>query len=86
MHNISKQYKYAGREELDFLRHNMIRGMIALITYRSKMPRWKVLYELERYPEEQNPEIVQAAREILYAVTSLDFEEELEKRKKLNRS
>ncbi len=55
--------------------------MVSMIVYRTKEERWKVLYELERYPLEQNPKIVQAAREILYAVTGLDFEEEQAKRR-----
>lgn len=86
MHNKSKHYKNAGREELEFLRHNMVRGMIALISHRTGVPRWKVIYELERYPEQQNPEIVQAAREILFVVTGLDFETELAKRKQIQNS
>ncbi|MCL4639384.1 MAG: hypothetical protein M5Z89_10380 [Olivibacter sp.] len=52
-----------------------------MIVHRTKEERWKVLYELERYPLNQNAEIVQAAREILYAVTGLDFEAEQAKRK-----
>lgn len=86
MHINSKHYKYASRAELEFLRHNMIRGMIAMIVHRAKHPRWKVLYELERYPEEQTPEIVQAARDILFAVTGLDFETEMSKRTKSQNS
>jgi len=60
--------------------------MIAMIVHRAKHPRWKVLYELERYPEEQTPEIVQAARDILFAVTGLDFETEMSKRTKSQNS
>jgi len=86
MHIKSKHYKQAGREELEFLRHNMIKGMIAMIVFRTKMPRWKVIYELERYPQEQNAEIVQAAREILFVVTGLDFETEVARRKTIQHS
>lgn len=86
MHINSKHYKHASRAELEFLRHNMVRGMVAMVVYRTKHPRWKVLYELERYPEVQNPEIVQAAREILFAVTGLDFETEMAKRTKSQNS
>lgn len=80
MHINSNPYKIASREELEFIRHNLIRGMISLIVYRTCVPRWKVLYELERYPVKQDENIIQAAREILYVVTGLDFQAELVKR------
>lgn len=81
MHNNLSQYKPASQEEIQFLRHNMPRGMVAMINIRTGEPRWKILYELERYPVNQNSKIIQAAREILFAVTGLDFEQELKKRK-----
>lgn len=78
----SDTYKIASVEELQFLRHNMPRGMISMICYRTGHPRWKVLYELERFPPQQNEEIIRAAREILFVVTGIDFETELKKRTK----
>lgn len=84
MNKIKDNYKPASKEELDFLKHNMPRGMVSMVVYRTKQPRWKVLYELKKDSFSQNPEIIQAVREILYAVTGLDFETELKKRKKTN--
>lgn len=82
MHIKSNPYKIASREEIEFIRHNLIRGMISLIVYRTDEPRWKVLHQLERCPVKQNENIIQAAREILYVVTGLDFQAELAKRVK----
>lgn len=84
VNKIKEKYKPASREELDFLKHNMPRGMISMVVYRTKLPRWKVLYELNKDTLTQNPGIIQAFREILFAVTGLDFENELTKRKKTN--
>ncbi len=86
MHNISNPYKIASREEIEFIRHNLLNGMISLIMYKTGEPRWKVLYELERYPVKQNEKIIQAAREILFVVTGLDYQAELAKRVKNHNS
>jgi len=86
MRNNLSQYKPASQEEIQFLRHNMPRGMVAMINIRTNEPRWRILYELERYPINQNLNIIQAAREILFAVTGLDFDQELNKRKGLKNS
>lgn len=81
--NIDK-YKPASKDELGFLKHNMPRGMVSMVVHRTGYPRWKIMYELTKDSLTQNPEIIQACREILYAVTGLDFESELKKRKKSN--
>ncbi len=73
-------YKPASQEELDFLRHNMPRGMVSMIVHRTNQPRWKVVYELTKVSVKQNAEIIQATREVLYAVTGLCFENEKSKR------
>jgi len=73
--------KQASKEELDFLLHNMPRGMISMIVLRTKEPRWKVVYELNKKTSlRQNTKIIQAAREILFAVTGMSFEKEKSKR------
>lgn len=76
------KYKPASKEELAFLKHHMPWGMIAMIVHRTKKPRWKVIYELTKSSIDQDSEIIQACREILFAVTGLDYETELHKRTK----
>lgn len=73
---MNGNYKPASQEELDFLRHHMPWGMISMIVHRTKQPRWKVVYELTKVSVNQDPEIIQACREILYIVTGLSFDDQ----------
>ncbi len=84
VNKIKHNYKPVSKEELDFLKHHMPRGMVSMVVHRTGYPRWKIMYELTKDSLSQNPEIIQACREILFAVTGLDFESELKKRQKNN--
>jgi len=60
----------ATQEELDFIAATMPKGMVAMIMKRTGKSRGRVLYHLKhRGVAEQDGEIIEAAREILYAVT-----------------
>jgi len=60
----------ATQEELDFIADNMPKGMVAMVMKRTGKSRSRVLYHLKhRGVAAQDKEIIEAAREILYAVT-----------------
>ncbi|MGV8135980.1 MAG: hypothetical protein AB2L20_12255 [Mangrovibacterium sp.] len=81
MHNKSELiFKEASQDELIFINHNMPRGMVSMIQARTKAKRSEILYQLQRNPKKQNPGVIQAAREILLAITGLSYEEERNKR------
>lgn len=66
-------HERATEEELLFIRRHMPRGMVAMVCYRTKATRSKVLYQLIQMPRRQNPRIIKATREIFYAVTGLKY-------------
>jgi len=72
--NITK----ASPDELNFINSHMPRGMVAMIQVRTGSSRSQIRYQLERNPRFQNPLIIQAAREILQAVTGKRFEHQLQ--------
>ncbi|MBW8326579.1 MAG: hypothetical protein K0M50_17575 [Prolixibacteraceae bacterium] len=81
MDNINENpFKEASQEELIFICHNMPRGMVAMIQVRTAATRAEVLYQLQRNAKTQKPDIIQAARDILLAITGLSYEEEKSKR------
>lgn len=59
----------ATQDELDFINHHMPKGMVAMIMKRTGKSRSQVIYQLTQAPAKQDEEIINAAREILYAVT-----------------
>ncbi|MEL7585309.1 MAG: hypothetical protein AAGU19_01260 [Prolixibacteraceae bacterium] len=81
MHNNSENiFKEASQDELIFVNHNMPRGMVSMIQVRTNATRSEILYQLQRNPKKQKPDVIQAAREILFAITGLSYEEERNKR------
>lgn len=81
MQKIMANSKIVSKEELEFLRHHMPRGMVSMIVARTKEPRWRVVYELGKNSGNvRDTKIIQAAREILYVVTGLSYQEEKSKR------
>lgn len=64
----------ASKAELIFIRENMPRGMVAMIQVRTGLNRSQILYQLLQMPDNQNAEVVQAARDILYAVKRIEFQ------------
>ena len=75
MHNLSDTFNRASLDELIFINHNMPRGMVSMIQARTGATRSEVLYQLKHNAKVQKPEIIQAAREILFVVTGLSYEE-----------
>ena len=81
MHQYSENiFREASQDELIFINHNMPRGMVSMIQARTKATRSDILYQLQRNPKKQKPDVIQAAREILFAITGLSYEEERNKR------
>jgi hypothetical protein len=81
MHQYSENiFREASQDELIFINHNMPRGMVSMIQARTKATRSEILYQLQRNPKKQKSGIIQAAREILFAITGLSYEEERNKR------
>lgn len=68
------EYIPASKDEILFIRQNMPRGMVAMIQVRTGLKRTQVLYQIMQMPENQNREVIQAARDILYAVTGLKYQ------------
>jgi hypothetical protein len=65
--------KPASREEIFFIRDKAPRGMWRLIEIRTGRTRAQVLYQIKQMPDIQDLEVIQAAREILKAVTGEVF-------------
>ncbi len=61
--------KKASREELFFLRDNLEKGIIGLAQKRTGKSRSQVQYQLLSMPDNQDLEIINALREILFVVT-----------------
>lgn len=68
-----KDYIEASQEELLFIRHNMPRGMVAMICHRTGASRSRILYQIMQMPENQDIDIIQATREIFKAVTGFEY-------------
>ena len=62
-------YVEATKDELEFITHHMPKGMVAMIMKRTKKSRTQVIYQLYQNAVKQDAEIIEAAREILWAVT-----------------
>lgn len=81
MYNFNENtFKEASQDELIFINHNMPRGMVSMINVRTGATRAEILYQLSHNAKVQKPDIIQAAREILFVVTGLNYEQEKEKR------
>jgi hypothetical protein len=65
--------KPASQEEILFLRHKAPRGMWKMVEVRTGLTRQQVLYQIMQMPENQNLDVIQAAREILKAITGDEF-------------
>ncbi|RYE15011.1 MAG: hypothetical protein EOP34_04780 [Rickettsiales bacterium] len=65
--------KPASQEEILFLRHKAPRGMWKMVEIRTGLTRQQVLYQIMQMPENQNLDVIQAAREILKAITGDEF-------------
>lgn len=63
----------ATQAELTFIRHNMPKGMVKMVQIRTGKSRSQVLYQIVQMPENQDADIIQAFREILYAITRLKY-------------
>ncbi|TKC08006.1 hypothetical protein FA048_12645 [Pedobacter polaris] len=71
---ISIDIQEASQVELLYLRHNAPRGMWKMVEIRTGKSRSQVHYQIMQMPNNQDLEIIQAAREILFAVTGLKYE------------
>jgi hypothetical protein len=74
--NLEKDTKPASREEILFLRDKAPRGMWKMVEIRTGATREQVLYQIKQMPSNQNLEVIQAAREILKAITGDVFQEQ----------
>lgn len=72
---LENNIKPASREEIFFIRDKAPRGMWKLIEIRTGRTRAQVLYQIKQMPDAQDLVIIQAAREILKAVTGEVFDE-----------
>ena len=72
---LENDIKPASREEIFFIRDKAPRGMWKLIEIRTGRTRAQVLYQIKQMPDAQDLVIIQAAREILKAVTGEIFDE-----------
>ncbi|RYY07377.1 MAG: hypothetical protein EOP43_03425 [Sphingobacteriaceae bacterium] len=72
---LENDIKPASREEIFFIRDKAPRGMWKLIEIRTGRTRAQVLYQIKQMPDAQDLVIIQAAREILKAVTGEVFDE-----------
>lgn len=73
MRDSKKEIEKITEEELLFLKKNIPKGMIKMVMIRTKKTRSQVLYQLVQMPNNADLEIIQAFREILFAVTQLKF-------------
>lgn len=76
MEDSRKDIKKVTEDELLFLKKNIPKGMIKMVMIRTKKTRSQVLYQLIQMPNNPDLEIIQAFREILFAVTQLKFNKE----------
>ena len=65
--------KKASREELFFLIDNLEKGIIGLAQKRTGKTRSQVQYQLLSMPDNQDLEIINALREILFVVTGKSY-------------
>lgn len=65
--------KPASREEIFFIRDRAPRGMWKMVEIRTGRTRAQVLYQIKQMPDIQDLKVIQAAREILEAITGEVF-------------
>ena len=70
---FEEKFEKATIEELLFIKEKMPKGMVKMVMIRTGKTRSQVLYQLVQMPLNQDEEIIEAFREILYAVTRLRF-------------
>ena len=69
----NKKNVLASREELLFLRDNNEKGIVSMVMKRTGKTRSQVLYQLLSMPENQDLNIINAFREILFVVTGKTY-------------
>lgn len=75
MHKNIDIIKKASKKEINFLRTSAPRGMWKMVEIRTKRSRMQVNYQIMQMPFNQDREIIQATREILFAITGLKYEQ-----------
>ena len=63
----------ASQEELLFFRKHAPKGMWRMVEFKAQCAKSQVLYQIMQMPDNQNLNIIQAAREILFVVTGLQY-------------
>lgn len=71
----SKKFVKASKRELAFIRKHAPHGLWKMIQAKTKKSRSQVDYQLRLAPENQDPDIIEATRELFYAVTQLVYTE-----------
>lgn len=75
MHKNTDIIKKASKKEIVFMKNAAPRGMWKMVEIRTKKTRMQVLYQITQMPPKQDKEIIQASREILFAITGLKYEQ-----------
>ena len=75
MHKNIDIIKKASKKEIQFLRGSAPRGMWKMVEIRTNRSRMQVNYQIMQMPINQDREIIQATREILFAITGLKYEQ-----------
>ena len=75
MHKNIDIIKKASKKEIQFLRRSAPRGMLRMVEIRTNRTRTQVSYQIMQMPFNQDREIIQATREILFAITGLKYEQ-----------
>lgn len=69
MTDLCFNHQRASKRELRFIRRHAPRGMWHMVRTRTGKTRSQIDYQLRLMPDNQDPDIIQATREIFFVVT-----------------